>query len=218
MNPKIPIGFCQCGCGQPTQRANKTSKRDGTIKGIPVQFIRGHKIKSKHTIEERFWSKVHKLDGPNACWTWTAGHGKHGYGMFNITKREPISAHRMAWKLTYGDIPKGLCVCHHCDNKPCCRPDHLFLGTIADNNKDMVKKGRCKSRGLPGRKINTINLPRGEKHHNSKLTNNQIKQIRQKYADSKIHKGNLAKQYGITYSTLWRICTKKPSRTWKHIY
>jgi len=90
------------------------------------------------TLEERFWAKVERGEG---CWLWTASRTSTGYGQINVDHR-PLKAHRVAWELTYGPIPDGLFVCHHCDVPLCCRPDHLFLGNDADNMRDCAAKGR----------------------------------------------------------------------------
>ena len=91
------------------------------------------------TVEERFWAKVDK-DGD--CWTWMARRQpRGGYGQFQLDGRTR-SAHRVAWTLTNGPIPDGLCVLHRCDNPPCVNPEHLWLGTKAENNQDMTEKGR----------------------------------------------------------------------------
>ena len=94
-------------------------------------------------LEDRFWPKVQKSEG---CWFWIAGgDGPDGYGRIREGRAGSrfLLAHRVAWELTYGPIPDGLFVCHHCDNRRCVRPDHLFLGTADDNNKDMQRKGRA---------------------------------------------------------------------------
>lgn len=87
---------------------------------------------------DRFWPKVEKGDG---CWEWQAHRNPEGYGVIGID-RVPVGAHRVAWELTYGPIPEGIYVCHHCDNPPCVRPDHLFLGTNSDNIIDAMSKHR----------------------------------------------------------------------------
>jgi hypothetical protein len=89
--------------------------------------------------EKRFWEKV-EIGSDDDCWNWKAAKQPNGYGAF----ASPISlyAHRIAYTLKRGPIPPGTCVLHHCDNKSCVNPNHLFLGTRADNAKDRVRKGR----------------------------------------------------------------------------
>lgn len=87
---------------------------------------------------DRFWNKV---DRSGDCWTWQGSRDRKGYGRVSVNQR-PVLAHRFSWTLSHGPIPDGLCVLHKCDNPPCVNPEHLFLGTIADNNRDMVAKGR----------------------------------------------------------------------------
>lgn len=94
----------------------------------------------------RFWEKVAKGDG---CWEWKGGAPPStGYGRI-YRRGKSIGAHRAAWEISFGPILKGLQVCHKCDNRTCVRPDHLFLGTISDNIKDMVKKGRHRVQSGP---------------------------------------------------------------------
>lgn len=90
------------------------------------------------TFEERFWAKVVKGDG---CWVWAGAKDDRGYASLGVAGRTD-RGHRVSWKLAYGDIPQGLWVLHRCDNPPCVRPDHLFLGTARDNSVDMARKGR----------------------------------------------------------------------------
>lgn len=92
----------------------------------------------------RFWAKV---DRSGECWEWIGKPTTHGYGRLERAPQgqrrgAPVYAHRASWELHYGPIPEGLNVLHHCDNPPCVRPTHLFLGTHLDNMADMFAKGR----------------------------------------------------------------------------
>lgn len=93
------------------------------------------------TEEERFWSRIRKSDG---CWEWIArSKTRSGYGRLEFGGVRQL-AHRVSWKMHFGDIPTGLFVCHTCDNPPCVRPDHLWLGTNRDNIMDAEAKGRMR--------------------------------------------------------------------------
>lgn len=84
---------------------------------------------------QRFWAHVEKTA---TCWLWTGSVDKDGYGKYGKLEK----AHRLSWLLHYGLLPDNLLVCHHCDNPPCVRPEHLFLGTNSDNQQDAIRKGR----------------------------------------------------------------------------
>lgn len=93
---------------------------------------------------ERFWSKVNKTDG---CWVWT-GATRSGYGAFRY-KRKVVATHRLSWFLAYGWWPNEWLVCHHCDNRPCVRPEHLFIGSSLDNVNDAINKNRMVPPPIP---------------------------------------------------------------------
>ncbi len=148
------------------------------------------------TLEQRFWSKVQRSEG---CWTWTGAKLRHGYGVIRIDGKTR-KAHRVAYELTCGPIPNDLFVCHRCDNPSCVRPDHLFLGTAADNSQDMARKQR-----------NFIVDHRGEKHPRAILTMNDVITIRQLHAEGASYR-TLGKRYGVDRTTI-RLAVKH--RTWK---
>ena len=148
---------------------------------------------------DRFWSKVNVL-GPDDCWEWQSTCGRGGYGRFTL-QGSAIFAHRLAWHLANGPIPGQLCVCHKCDNPPCCNPNHLFLGTQLDNIQDRTTKGR------------TVSLS-GERHYGHKLTEADVIKIRQALRSQTRIKKALAAKFGVTRQNIRRI---EIGRTWKHL-
>lgn len=151
-------------------------------------------------IAKRFWTKVDQR-GLDECWPWKAWINNKGYGCFSFRgKDRPAS--RVAYILSFGDIPESLDVCHRCDNPPCCNPAHLFAGTTSQNIQDMVSKGRCGDTSNPG-----------ESHPNSVLTNDKVIEMRAKFANG-ISPKSLGVHYGISTTHAWRIVTRK---SWTHI-
>lgn len=139
---------------------------------------------------KRFWSKV-DVCGPDECWEWLASKKNTGYGEFWVHGRIWY-AHRVVWTLTYGPIPEGLHVCHHCDNPSCVNPYHLFLGTHRDNLIDAAKKGQMAK----------------------KLTEEDVLDIRALYATGEWTQWDLADAFGVQQNTISRIVRHE---CWKHI-
>lgn len=132
---------------KPCAYCGATIYRSGHRKRPTIWLVRkycsrecGYKSLSTKYRPELFWSRLRK-SGPDGCWVWTGFIGPNGYGTTAVGRR-PLATHRAAWILTHGPIPPGMFVCHHCDNKPCCNPKHLFIGTCKDNMRDMAAKGR----------------------------------------------------------------------------
>lgn len=137
----------------------------------------------------RFWAKV---DKSGDCWEWQGARFPSGYGCVSTSHgKHKFSqrAHRAAWQLTRGPIPDGLFVCHHCDNRPCVRPDHLFLGTTRDNFADMRRKNRS---------------AHGSRNVKAKLAEADIPVIRTLFEDGKSNK-EIALMYGVTDGAIWFI-------------
>lgn len=151
---------------------------------------------------KRFWDKVAIIPF-HECWEWTACKNKSGYGDFDTGL-----AHRVSWQIHFGPIPKGMVICHKCDNRGCVNPDHLFLGTQYDNLTDMRTKGRNKDF------INSKNSFKGENSKAAKLTEKQVKDIHKIHQDKKITLTDLSKQFHVSISTIGNIVNRK---IWKHI-
>ena len=137
---------------------------------------------------ERFWSRV--LKGPS-CWTWTGSVFDTGYGQFSRNGR-PENAARTSWEIANGQIPAGCSVLHHCDNRPCVRPSHLYLGTPADNARDCVSRGR---------------------HSHAKLTPDQVLEVRRRRRNGE-NGVALAREFGVSHASVYAIGL---GRTWRAV-
>lgn len=139
----------------------------------------------------RFWSKVNKA-GDNDCWEWQAFvDPKSGYGYF-WRPYDSRLAHRAAYEYATGNHPGEMLVMHSCDNRVCCNPNHLSLGTYLDNNRDRENKGRSAKLY-------------GEKSHKAKLSNSDARAIRSAYAQGGTSYRKLARLYGVSYITINRV-------------
>lgn len=155
------------------------------------------KLRFLGTYEERFWKHVDK-NQENGCWNWT-GTRRRGYGQIWRNK-ETIKAHRFSWVLHNGKIPEDKpFVLHRCDNPSCVNPNHLWVGTHQDNMNDKVNKNR---------------QIKGEEIEQSKLTENQIKEIRRLCCEEKLSQSEIAKIFDVSQPLISSIYRNK---TWKHV-
>ena len=162
-------------------------------------------IKLTPADEARFWSKVDKTGGPDACWPWTACKFHDGYGCF-IIRKKLHRAHRLSFHIANGEIPNGegyhgMCVCHRCDVRGCVNPAHLFLGTHQANITDKMEKGRGGQR-------------RGEGNGRAKLTEQDVLEMRAMAKNGIVVYKALARKFNMDASTIKEAVT---GTTWKYL-
>jgi hypothetical protein len=150
---------------------------------------------------ERFWAKV---DRSGDCWIWSAGRFRSGYGQFKVGQTQR-RAHRVAWELTHGPIPAGLCVLHSCDTPPCVNPAHLRLGDQADNAADREARHRNGAYTRPDR------FASGARDTASKLTPGQVVEMR-KMITAGVGASEAGRRFGVTAGTARAVARL---RTWR---
>lgn len=171
---------------------------------VPLRSLERSGI-APEAVSVRFWRQVDRR-GDSECWAWLGSVGKRGYGRFTAGSRvdrsvRKLPSHRTAWEITNGPIPDGLFVLHRCDNRRCCNPDHLWLGTHLDNMADMRAKGRRLGKSAIGSAVK-----------GSKLTEEQVSQLRALHPH--LGYGAIAKRFGIAKSTARDIIVRK---WWRHV-
>lgn len=144
----------------------------------------GRKPVFRRSLEERFWNKV-RIGSEHECWEYQGHLNKSGYGIFGVwsprsRQHRTVLAHRQAYALWHGAVPKDLCVRHKCDNRACCNPAHLVPGTQLDNMTDMVERGR----------------------NTSVLTESQVIAIREAYLNGAVKQKTLAAMLGVTRAAI----------------
>jgi hypothetical protein len=155
-------------------------------KGDPTQIF-------SEKNQERFWQRVFKTD---SCWLWTLIPSAKGYGRWTVEGRK-VFTHRYAWTITNGPIPDFLRVLHTCDNPPCVNPDHLWLGTDADNGRDKKEKGRA---------------AKGENNGRAKITIEIVDLIRSQYKTGNYSHRSLAKKYSLSKTEIGHIIREEKWR------
>lgn len=147
------------------------------------------------TLAARLWANVTKTAG---CWEWTGSVRPAGYGVIQLGRRGEGTedVHRVSWRLANGD-PGDKFVCHRCDNRRCVRPNHLFLGTNADNMRDAANKGR---------------MSRGIHRYNAKLNPRRVREIRAMAGVLLLWQ--LAANYGVSEAAIRKVLR---GATWKHV-
>lgn len=170
-----------------------TTLPQGTNSCLMYRYI----TKFKHlTLLERLERKTVKE--PTGCWVWKGGCDTWGHGRMMAFHRKS-HVHRFSWELFRGQIPPGIDVLHKCDNPPCWNPDHLFLGTQTDNNRDRDMKNR-QSKGM--------------RNHKSTLTDDDVKRMREMYSTGNYSTRALAEFFPVKYAAVWQIVS---GRAWKHL-
>lgn len=192
MAPRVEVLLAGADTGPSTciEQGRRTSRRGFTHAPLYV----------------RFWRHVERSE--HGCWTWTATRARFGYGQIASGGRggHMLRAHRVSWELHNGPIPDGLWVLHKCDNPACVRPDHLFLGTHADNMRDCIAKGR--HRGATHRETYL-----GERNGRSKLTADQVRELRLRRNDGESMRA-LARRFGVSKPSVQAIVRRDH---WRHV-
>lgn len=170
--------------------------QDGKLRPFRVPLASSNPSEVRRVFMQLWESKDCGHASP--CWVWIGASEQSGYGRLWLDKKVS-KAHRLSWVIHRGPIPKGLLVCHHCDNRPCVNPSHLFLGTYKDNMEDAAKKSR-------------MNPQLGEQHHAAKLTNQTVRMIRKTYKRGL--GAEIARRLGVDPS-LVRMVAKR--QIWTHI-
>lgn len=161
-----------------------------------VRAARADRVKPR-PLAIRFWDRVERPEG-DGCWLWLGAKNRRGYGSLCIKKPKREEAHRVAYRLTFGEIPGDQVVRHKCDNPSCVRPDHLELGTQGDNIRDAVDRGR---------------IAVGIRHGSAVLDAATVQAIREDHAAGATIYG-LAKRHNVGQQTVSDIVHRK---TWRHL-
>ena len=157
---------------------------------------------------DRFWSKV-KVTGPNDCWEWQASLEENGYGKFGVPGGWD-RAHRVAWRLCRGPIPRKKCVLHTCDNRICVNPGHLYLGTKKNNAEDREARGRGNhATGLRHGRHTHPGQTAGSRNGRAKLTEKDVAELLRRHFKQGRKKADLARDYDLSKTAVGQIVSGK---------
>jgi hypothetical protein len=184
--------ICEC-CGTAYARPRDYSEAQWTQRRFCSRKCFGRFPKPLVDLREKF-EENYIPEPMSGCWIWTGYMSGYGYGQIRLNGETYLS-NRLSHILLKGPIPSGLSVLHHCDNRLCVNPDHLYAGTPADNVRDMRVRGR---------------IVRGERHHQSKLTATAVIEIR----SSDETDTALARRYGVSRPSVRRA---REGLTWGHV-
>lgn len=188
-------------CGAAFRAYLSTLKKTGAGRFCSMACRR----ETPQTLFERY---VTRADDPDACWGWTGATDGKGYGrQYSYRLKHGAPAPRISWEIHVGPIPAGMYICHRCDNPICTNPRHLFLGTHADNMRDMHRKGRYpKTKPSP-------HARRGSASPSAKLTEDDVRAIRVRFFDGATMTA-IAREYRVDRQTIASILYHK---TWRHV-
>lgn len=190
---------CQCDCGG-TARTKASSLLSGDTVSCGCYFRERQiyrRCKRIYKSDDERWADYASAEG-EGCWEWK-GPRSNGYGVFN-TGGKALRATRIAFEKAYGPSDRSMFICHKCDNPACIRPDHLFLGTAADNNADKIAKRRA-------------NGPSGSRNIKAKLTEKDVLEIRSRLSAGAAAT-SVAEEFGVSRGAIYAIQTK---HSWRHI-
>ena len=158
-------------------------------------MVKTARQRQREPFEDRFWANV-RIAAPLVCWEWTAAVFRGGYGAI-VRSGKKLKAHRVAYEFFNGPVPAGMVVRHRCDNPLCCNPQHLLVGTPADNMADKYARGRA------------VHV-RGSAHGNAKLNEQVVREIR----GSAETTATLSKRYGVSQSLVSKV---RRGAMWSHV-
>lgn len=196
----VTIACAECGAEfqKPAYVVSNNPKR--YCSADCVRVVRRRSAASPEPLADRLWRYAKKGE-PDECWNWT-GFKYKGYGRITQGKgsaKTTLQAHRVSWELVNGPLPAGMVACHRCDNPSCVNPDHIFAGTIADNNLDRDTKGRAAF---------------GERVGNSVLKEEQVVELLADLPTDRREIKAAARRYGVSDGAIAAIVR---GDNWKHL-